>query len=157
MPRPQQRPILALACRTEPQIAWRYCERIEPGVYPAYSRSATVYRDGYFKRWVCAIQFDILGEALTEVLARLTWYLPLGSGTQPHAGRRGKYWAAWVKANGGPPERIDRLSKSAFVGRQAIVSVGYTTKNHLQITVTAEEGYSVVREVLNWETGGPSR
>jgi hypothetical protein len=141
----------------EPEISWRHCDRIEPGTYPAYSRSARVYRDGYFKRWVCAVQFDILNETLTEVLARLTWYLSLGSGTQPHAGRRGKYWAAWVKANGGPPKRIDRLSTRVFVKRQAIVPVGCTTKNHLQIAVTAEEGYSVVREVLSWETGGPSR
>ena len=157
MPRAQQRQSLTLARSTEPQIAWRYCERIEPGIYSAYSRSAKVYCDRYFKRCVCAVQFDILDATRTEVLARLTWYLPLGSGDQPHAGRRGKYWAAWVKANGGPPKRADRLSPSVFVKRHAIVSVSYTTKTHLQVAITTEEGYSVVREVLSWETGGPSR
>lgn len=141
----------------EPDISWRYCARIEPGEYPAYARSARVYRDGQFKRWVCAVQFDILDASLTEVIARLTWYLNLGSGDKPRAGRRGAYWAAWVKAKGGQPKRQDRLSSDLFARRHAIVFVDDTAKNHRQITVREEDCYSVVREVVRWETGATTR
>ena len=147
----------SLVRRAEPEIAWHHCDRMEPGEYPALSRSAKVYRDGQFRRWVCATQFDILDVSLTKTLARLTWYLNLGSGEKARAGRRSSYWAAWVKANNGQPKRTDRLSPSVFVKRYAIVSVGDTTKNHRQIAITAEEGYSVVRDVLRWETGGTAK
>lgn len=137
----------------EPEISWRYCQRIEPGKYCAYSRSVKVYRDGQFKRWICAIQFDILDGSLTTVLARLTWYLNLGSRDEPRAGRRGAYWGAWVRANNGQPKRTDRLSPRIFVKRYSTVLVGDTTKDHRQITVTGQDSYSVVRDVLCWETG----
>lgn len=140
-----------------PEIDWHYCERIEPGDYPAYSRSAKIYRDRQFKRWLCAVQFDILDDSFAKVLARLTWYLNLGQGEKPRAGRRGNYWAAWVKANGGQPKRADRLSPRPFERRYAGVSVGDTTKNHRQMTITVGEGYSVVRDVLRWDTGGPTK
>jgi hypothetical protein len=117
----------------------------------------TVYYDRQFKRWVCAVQFDILDGSLTEVLARLTWYLNLGSGDKPRAGRRGGYWAAWVEANNGQPKREDRVSPRVFAKRYAIVSVSDTTKNHRQITVTDEDSYSVVRDVLRWETGATAK
>jgi len=77
---------------SEPEITWTHTPRIEPGEYPGYSRSAKVYRDGDFKRWVCAVQFDVLTDDLTGVRARLTWFLNLGDGEKPHAGRRGHYW-----------------------------------------------------------------
>jgi hypothetical protein len=153
----QKQPGPPLTRQPEPEIGWRYCARIEPGQYPAYSRSAKVYRDAQFKRHVCAVQFDVLNESLTETVARLTWYLNLGSGEKPQAGRRRAYWAAWIKANGGQPKRRDRLSPEVFLRRYAIVSVGDTTKNHQQITITAEESYSVIRDVLRWDTGAPSR
>jgi hypothetical protein len=140
--------------RGNPKVSWRYCERIEPGEYPGYSRSTKIYRDGEFKRWVCAVQFDILDESLTKIIARLTWYLNLGQGQRPHAGRRREYWAAWVKANGQQPKRQDRLSPRVFVRRFARVTVGDTTKTHRQIAVTPEAAYSVVRTVLRWDTGG---
>lgn len=139
--------------RAAPEVSWRYCERIEPGEYPAYSRSAKIYRDGEFKRWVCAIQFDILDESLTKKIARLTWYLNLGSHENPRAGRRGTYWAAWVKANGHQPKRQDRLSPRVFVRRLALVAVSDTTKSHRQIAVKPDEAYSVIRMVLRWDTG----
>jgi hypothetical protein len=140
-----------------PKVSWRYCARIEPGEYPGYSRSTKIYLDGEFKRWVCTVQFDILDESLTKVIARLTWYLNLGSHQTPHAGRRGAYWAAWVKANGRPPKRQDRLSPRVFRRRFALVSVSDTTKTHRQIAVTPEAAYSVVRDVLRWDTGGSGK
>ena len=143
--------------KTCPEISWTYTPRIEPGKYPAYCRSASVYRDKQFKRWVCAVQFDVLDDSLMGVVARVTWYLNLGGRDRPHVGRRGKYWRAWLRAAGGPPKRRDRLTPRVFEGRQAIVTVVDTAKDHRQIAVSAEESYSVVLEVLEWRTGGPSR
>jgi hypothetical protein len=62
----------------EPEIEFYCPSRLEPGQYPAYCRSANTYHDHQFKRWVCAVQFDILSDSLLEVLARVTRYLNLG-------------------------------------------------------------------------------
>jgi hypothetical protein len=142
---------------TEPDITWTHTPRIEPGEYPAFSRSAKVYRDGQFKRWVCAVQFDVLAHDLVEVLARLTWFLNLGNGDAPHATRRKNYWQAWTQANGGPPKRKDRLSPRVFVRRHAHVTVGDTTKDFKQAAVTEDGAYSVIRKVGRWETGRGER
>ena len=142
--------------RAEPEISWAFIPRIQPGEYRAFSRSAAIYRDRQFKRWVCAVQFSILNDSLMpEVMARLTWYLNLGTREKPHAGRRGNFWTAWVEANGGPPKRNDRLSPRAFEGRYAIVRVDDTTKTHDQNVVTAQESYSVIRNVVRWENERP--
>jgi hypothetical protein len=143
--------------RNQPEISWTYTPRIEPGQYTAYSRSATVYRDRQFKRWVCAVQFDVLDSSFLEVMARLTWFLNLGSKEKPRATRRSNYWAAWVKAKGGPPKRRDRISERVFEGRYAIVRVEDTGKNHRQIAITSDECYSVIRDVVEWQTGGAPR
>jgi hypothetical protein len=116
-----------------------------------------VYRDGQFKRWVCAVQFDVLDGSLTRVIARLTWYLNLGSRDYPRAGRRTNYWQAWVRANGGPPKRNDRLSPRVFERRHALVRVEDTGKTYRQKAIGADEIYSVIRDVVEWQTGGPSR
>ncbi|MFL6353663.1 MAG: hypothetical protein ACJ74Z_17685 [Bryobacteraceae bacterium] len=131
-----------------------HSRRIDPGQYPAYCCSAGVYRDRQFKRWVCAVQFDVLDASLTRVIARLTWYINLGARDKPHAGRRGNYWSAWTKANGGPPKRNDRLSPSVFKGRHAIVTVEDTCKTHCQKAISSDESYSVIRDVVEWQTGG---
>jgi hypothetical protein len=128
--------------RPEPEIEWRYCDRLKPGLYEGHSRSATVYFDRCFKRWVCAIQFDILDESCITVIARATWYLNLGSGTKPRANRRSKFWIAWVLANGGPPKRFDRPSHRIFEKRYAKVVIGDTTKDHRQMAVSEQQSYS---------------
>jgi hypothetical protein len=140
--------------RQPPEISWTFTARIDPGEYPAYCRSATVYRDGQFKRWVCAVQFDVLDASLTRVIARLTWYINLGARDKPHAGRRGNYWSAWAKANGGQPKRNDRLSPSVFKHRHARVTVQDTCKTHRQKAISSDESYSVIRDVVELQTGG---
>jgi hypothetical protein len=135
----------------EPEITWTHIPRIEPGVYPAYCRSAKLVRDGHYKRWYCAIQFDVLSDDLGEVLAELTLFLNIGDGEKPHAPRRSNYWQTWIAANGGPPQRKDRLSPRVFERRYARVSVGDTTQNFKQAPIAA---YSVVRHVVRWESGG---
>ena len=112
--------------------------------------------DGPYARWVCALQFDILNDSLTNVVARLTCFLNLGSGDKPRAtSRRSKYWRAWVAANGGTaPRRSDRISPGIFQRRHALVLVADVEKNFKQISLSSDEAYSVVREIIRWETGG---
>ena len=142
---------------SEPDITWTHTPRIEPGTYPAFSRSARLYKDGTFQRWVCSVQFDVLEADLATVKARLTWFLNMGEAEKPHAGRRGLYWCAWVVANGTQPKRSDRLSPRVFVSRYALVLVGDTTKDFKQVKVREDSAYSVVRNVLRWETGRRNR
>jgi hypothetical protein len=89
-----------------------------------------------------------------SILGRLTLFLNLGSEDRPHATRRKKYWSAWELANGGPPQRSDRMSPRVFTKRYAVVRVADTTKDARQQAVTGDHAYSVVTEVLEWETGG---
>jgi hypothetical protein len=139
--------------KRKPEIEWSFRERLGPGEYHAISRHASFYRDRQFQRWVCAVQFDVLDAAGIEVIGRCTWYMNLGSKEKPRCGRRSIYWQAWVKANGGQPKRSDRVSPSVFEGRAAIVRVEDTTKTFRQEVVDSESAYSVVREVIAWETG----
>ena len=143
--------------RDEPEVSFTFVPRIPPGEYPAFSRSASIYWDGQFKRWVCAVQFDVMDDSLTEVIARLTWYLNLGSKDKIRVGRRRNYWHAWKQANGGPPTRPDRLPTGVFVGRYARVVAEDTKKNHRAMQISEEDAYSVIREVVRWETGATSR
>ena len=141
-----------------PEIEWAYRPRIPPGDYHAISRTASVYYDKQFKRWVCAVQFDIVSDSLLmETAARLTWFLNLGSRAKPRASRRSRYWVAWVQANGGPPKRGDRLAPRVFMGRLAIVRVEDTSKTHACGKVESEQAYSVIRDVIEWQTGGRLR
>jgi hypothetical protein len=138
----------------QPEIEWTPADRIAPGEYPAYSRSAKTYFDPMFRRWVCAIQFDVLDDALTNTLARVSCFLNLGAGEKPHAGRRSLYWREWVKANGGPPARGSRLPPKVFVKRHALVVVRDTAKDYRQQDVSEALTYSVIGYVVRWETGG---
>lgn len=143
--------------RAEAEIGWTHTPRLAPGEYPAYCQDAWVYFDKQFKRWVCASQFDVLTSDRVTVLARLTWFLNLGSGGKPHVTRRRNYWPAWTLANGGPPARKDRLSPRVFRKRHAIVTVADTAKNFRQVPVMARDAYSVIRGVVRWETGRVER
>jgi hypothetical protein len=136
-----------LVSRTEPEIQWRDYDRIKPGVYPAYCRWARHYRDPGLKRWTCLARFDVLSHDLVRVLARVPWWLNLGEREKPHASRRGKYLKEWVRANGGPPMRGDRLSPKVFCHRMARVEVGDTDANRSPVP------YSVVKKIIEWETG----
>jgi len=127
-----------------PAIQWRDYDRIAPGVYPAYCRWAKHYRDPGFKRWTCLLLFDVLSGDLVRVVARVPFWMNLGAGDKPHAGRRKKYFKEWVRANGEPPARQDRLSPKVFTARTARVEIGDTK---------GDAPYSVVRKIISWETG----
>lgn len=137
---------------TEAAIEWREYPRITPGVYPAYCAVAKKHHDESFSRWVCYVRWDVLSDDLAHVIARVPLWWNLGNGDKPHASRRSKYLREWVRANGGPPRRGDRLSLAVFVRRIARVEIGDTDPKKSPIP------YSVVKRVVSWETGkGTSR
>jgi hypothetical protein len=136
-----------LVPHTELEIQWRDYDRITPGVYPAYCRWAKHYRDPGFKRWTCLLRFDVLSDDLMLVLACVPFWMNLGARDKPDAGRRKKYFQEWVRANGEPPMRSDRLSPRVFTGRMARIEIGDTK---------GDAPYSVVRRIVCWETGAVS-
>jgi hypothetical protein len=139
--------------KAQPDIQWQFAPRLVPGEYRAISRHHSVYFDGQFRRHICAVQFDVLNDVGLEIIGRCTWYLNLGSKDLPRCGRRSNYWQAWVKANGGAPKRDDRLSPRIFEGRNAVVRIEDTTKTFRQEPTELGTNYSVVRDVISWETG----
>jgi hypothetical protein len=134
-----------LVPHVDPEIQWRDYDRIEPGVYAAYCRWAKRYFDRGFKRWTCLLRFDVLSSDFVEVIARIPMWLNLGAEDKPQAGRRRRYFAEWVRANGGAPQRTDRLSPDVFIRRMARVEVADTK---------SDAPYSKVSKILSWETGG---
>lgn len=134
-----------LVPRVEPEIQWQDYDRISPGVYPAYCRWAKRYFDRGFKRWTCLLRFEVLSSDLVRVIANVPMWLNLGAKDKPHAGRRRRYFAEWIHANGGAPHRTDRLSPDVFTRRMARVVVADTK---------SDAPYSKVSKILSWETGG---
>ena len=130
----------------EPEIGWSDYSHIAAGEYQAYCRAAKIYFDARYKRWTCLLRFDLLSDDCQRVLAeRIPYWLSLGYGKKPHASRKGSYFTAWLDANGGhrPPQN-DRFSPRIFTRRVCRVRVGDTS---------GKAPYSVVREILRWETG----
>ena len=127
-------------------IDWRDYPRIVPGEYRAYCKWGKHYKDPGYRRWLCLLRWDVLTDDLVRVQACVPQWFPLGSRDKPRASRRGKYLPEWVRANGGPPARRDRLSPGVFVYRMARVEIGDTE---------GPAPYSVVRRIIDWETGAP--
>ena len=99
----------ARKCGAEPEIAWREYPLIGAREYPAYCRFAKRYKDPGFRRWTCLLRWDALADDLLTVIASVPMWLSLGNKERPWASRRGNYLKEWVRANGGPPIRSDRL------------------------------------------------
>jgi hypothetical protein len=142
-------------------IEWDFYDRVPPGTYSAYCTFAKKVECPMFKRWQCLIKFDLFPQnaaALsTKPIASVPWFLNLGERKKSRAGRCSKYWAAWIQAKGGKPDRADRLGPYVFINRVATVEVGDTTheinpfdKNRLR---PASAPYSVVRKVVSWDSG----
>ena len=96
---------------------------------------------------MCLLRWDVLSDDLLTVIATVPCWFPLGNREKPHASRRGIFLKEWVRANGGPPARGDRLSPRVFVRRMARVEVGDTDP------LKSPVPYSVVRKIVQWETG----
>ena len=125
-------------------IQWEDYPRITPGEYRAYCRWGKQYHDPGFNRWVCLLRWDVLSDDLLHVIACVPQWFALGRDEKARASRRGRYLPEWLRANGGPPARKDRLSPNVFVHRMARVQVDDTE---------GPAPYSVVRKIIEWETG----
>ena len=94
------------------------------------------------------MHWDVLADDLTTIIATVPYWLAIGRKDKPHASKRSKYLREWVRANGAPPNRGDRLSPRVFIRRVARVEVGDTDPEKSPVP------YSVVRKIVRWETGG---
>ena len=134
---------LQLARETQPSVDWPDYLRLVPGVYPAYCKKARWYWDNRFKRWTCILLFDVFASDLGTSLGTIPMWFNGGNGKTPKAGRCMLYFPAWVRANGAPPPRKDRLSPKVFEDRMAKLLVGDTK---------GDAPYSVGRKILEWST-----
>jgi hypothetical protein len=142
-----ERSPLQLVRDREPAVAWVDYPRIEPGVYDAYCKRAHWYWEPGFKRWTCILRFDVFSEGLQSSPQTIPIWFNGGPGDHPRAGRRSRYFAEWLRAKGGPPERQDRLSPRVFIRRMAKVKIGDTRSGGAP--------YTVVKQILEWTTGTP--
>jgi hypothetical protein len=113
--------------------------RIAPGRYTAACIRASHYFDKALRRWVCFL----LWSAFTPERTKIPQWFNLGAKEKPYAPLRSTYLKEWVRANGGPPQRGDRLSPRVFRGRIAQVEIADTEKSAIS--------YSVVRKILTWQ------
>ena len=93
------------------------------------------------------MRWDILTDDLMHTIATIPYWLSLGQKDEPYASKRSHYLREWVRANGAPPVRGDRLSPRVFTRRIARVEVGDTDGKKSPVP------YSVVKRILQWETG----
>lgn len=139
IPFPVRRP------KPDDAIEWAAYPRIEPGKYFAYCFWADKYMDRGFQRWTCLLRWDVLSEDQQKTIAKpIPLWFTLGSGDKARAPRRGRYLREWVRANGSPPVKGDRLSPNVFTRRIARVEIGDTD---------SPVPYSVVRKIIEWQTG----
>jgi hypothetical protein len=130
-------------------------ERLEPGEYRGHCRHTNIYRDGFFKRWICLLQFDVKGDSL-QTIGHATRFINLGRRDKPHFGRRSDYFAEYVKAMGAAPKRADRVAPNrVFLGRMATIIIGDVINNFRdrKLQIAPELFYSVVREIKAWDNG----
>ena len=142
-----ERPALHLVAENEPAVKWADYPRITPGVYEAYCRRAHWYWEPAYRRWTCILLFNVFTEGLQSSSTEIPMWINGGGGITPKASRHTLYLPVWVKANGGPPGRRERLSPRVFEKRMARVRVGGTLRGAVP--------YSVVRQILDWSTGTP--
>lgn len=127
----------------EPEQRIRHYARVKPGTYTGFSRVARVYRDRPYGRWTCLLLFDLVKPESGENIARnVPMWFALGQGERPNVTRRSKYWAAWILANGGPPQRRERMSARVFRHRIARVEVCDTE---------GPAPYSKISAIVSWE------
>ena len=128
-----------------PAIEWKEYPRIPAGEYRAFCKWGKQYRDPGFKKWLVLLRWDVFSDGFAP-LGCVPMFYSLGDSDRPRATRRGKYLPDWVKANGAPPKRGDRLSPRVFVARFARIEVH---------DANSPIPYSVVCRIVEWETGFP--
>ena len=117
--------------------------RLEPGEYSARCVEARVYWEKRFRRWTCRIKYRIIPEG-----PHVYGFFNLGSGEEPHAGRGSEYRRAWIEANGGAPQRRQRLGHSVFRDKIFLIKVGDVSRNHDGRAHHQADVYSTVKEIV---------
>lgn len=118
---------------------------IRPGQYEMRCIEAVTYTDPQFKRRVCRLAFSSpnVAEGTT-----IYGFLNLGDGHR-EPGRRWKYYAAWIKANGGqPPQRGRTWTPRVFLDLWFLVEVVDVEHDQDQNPHSEGQIYSVVRNIL---------
>lgn len=119
--------------------------RYEPGEYEIRCTEAKFYRDPRFRRLVCRLRCALVIDPEREVY----WFLNLGTGPKPEAGRGSKYWRAWVIANGILPKKRQVLSVRVFVGKIFLVRIGDVERRMDGSEHSEVEKYSVIQEIIS--------
>ena len=142
MPGPEPTRESAPVCEGDPYPLF------EPGKYEAQGVQACLYRDPQFRRWTVLIRFQLLANGGVASVGQACGFFNLGQGEMPRAGRRSRYWRAWVIANGAQPRKRQVLSPRVFKGK--IFEVEIDTVKHGQDgrkhPIAAQ--YSTVKEIL---------
>jgi hypothetical protein len=119
---------------------------IAPGEYLLRCVEAKSYRDPQFRRHVCRLAFSSTN---IHDGAVIYGFLNLANRDEPAAGRRSRYWKAWVKANGGkPPVHGQPMLPSIFEGLWCKVLVSEVVIDSDKKEHAAGAVYSTVSEIL---------
>jgi len=111
--------------------------RLPAGAREMICTEARMYRDPGFNAWKVRLRFhDLLNEE------HVFGFFHLSRGSKPVIGRRSRYYAAWVMANGGPPRRRDRLSPRVFKGKWFLLRIRDVRKRHDQLEHSEHDVYS---------------
>lgn len=125
-------------------------DRINPGIYSGYIKTARNYYDAQFQRYVCHLTIEILDDSMNHVATVPLWWA-LGSGNSPKVGRRSFYWKEWLRAGGNPSSK-DTLDNSIFTGRYVKVQVEDSVPK--KADAFAEYiSFSKATKIVYWETG----
>lgn len=143
---------MAAECIANTGLIWQGAEfpRIAPGNYQA----ACIGWQGpewvrAFRRWSLRLEFSLLSE---NVLVSM--FLNMGNDpTNPHVGRRSKFYAVWCQANGEMPRRGQQMALDTFLapGLIYLVRVEDALKDGKDELKPDALVYSRVTEILKVE------
>jgi hypothetical protein len=104
---------------------------------------ARIYRDPQFRCWKCLLEYQFLDDR-----GKVAGFFHMGNGETPVAGRRSRYYAAWVKANGETPKKRQVMCSRVFVGKILKVRIEDTIRQHDGGEHSESAIYSTVKEIL---------
>jgi len=138
---------------SEPEECGPVCEEnpyplLQAGKYEAQCVHSCLYRDLQFRRWTALLRFQLLASGSLTSLGPVCAFLNLGNREKSKAGRRSRYWRAWVIANGEQPRKRQVLSPRVFKGKIFEVEIGTVKRAHDGREHPVAAQYSTVKEIL---------
>lgn len=145
------------ATEAEPVCEHDAYPRYAPGEYEALCVGGRIYWNPLIRANTCELKFQLLwpaGAAFPSGDSQpISAFFHMGREEKPKAGRRSRYHFAWVVANGAPPRRGQRLSLSAFKGKNFRARVGDVTRRADGTAHHPAEVYSTVKDILEKTVG----